>query len=187
MPRMATFSEMREYALENLEESRSILESRTARNYNFSDNQKNVFLSHSSLDRSLLPYVAKILKNHGGNPYIDIGDNRLPNPPTVDTAKVLKNEITKCKRFVLLVTTNSKDSKWIPWELGIGEGSKTNNDIALFPSAEEEYNMDWLSQEYLGLYRRIVKGTIEGIEKEVWMVWDHQKNQATELRKWLNS
>lgn len=186
MPRMATFSEMIEYALENLEEFRLILESSTARNYNFSDNQKNVFLSYSSLDRNLLPYVVRILKTHGGNPYIDIGDNRLPNPPSVETAKTLKDTIKQCKRFVLFVTTNSKDSKWVPWELGIGDGSKTNNDIAIFPSAEEEYNIGWLSQEYLGLYRRIVRGRIEGIEKEVWMVWDHQKNEATELSKWLN-
>jgi hypothetical protein len=187
MPQMVTFSEMRDYISKHSFESRAILESRQLDNSNFSENQKNVFLSHSSLDRDLLPYVVKILKNHGGNPYIDIGDNRLPNPPSVNTAITLKDTIKQCKRFVLFVTTNSKDSKWIPWELGIGDGSKTNNDIAIFPSAEEENNMDWLSQEYLGLYKRIVWGNIEGIEKEVWMVWNHQKNQAIELSKWLNS
>jgi hypothetical protein len=25
--------------------------------------------------------IINILKNHGGNPYVDIGDNKLPNPP----------------------------------------------------------------------------------------------------------
>lgn len=187
MADMVTFSEIRNFISSHKADSRLILESRTAGDFSFSDNQKNIFLSHSSKDKELLPYIAMILKSHGGNPYIDVGDDRLPNPPSVDTAKALKDAIKKCKRFVLFVTTNSKDSKWIPWELGIGDGSKTNNDIALFPSAEEKNNTAWLSQEYLGLYKRIVWGKIMGIEKNVWMVLDYQKNEGIELSKWLNA
>jgi len=187
MPDIITFSEMSSYLGSHLDESHTLLESRAFESNNFSSIPKTVFLSHSSKDKEYLPYVVKILVNHGGNPYIDVGDNRLPNPPSIDTAKVLKEAIVSCKRFVVFVTTNSKDSKWIPWELGIGDGSKTNYDIALFPSAEKSYEISWLSQEYLGLYRRIVWGKLNGYEKEVWMVWDYQKNEATELSKWLTA
>jgi hypothetical protein len=132
-----------------------------------------------------LPYVINVLKNHGGNPYVDIGDNKLPNPPSVDTAKILKSNIEKAKRFVLFLTTNSKDSNWVPWELGLSDGAKNNYDIAIFPSTEEVYNSNWTNQEYLGLYRKIVWGWLNGYNKEVWMVWDKTSNTATELSKWI--
>ena len=83
------------------------------------------FVSYSSKDSEYLPYVLKILVNHGANPYIDKGDERLPIPPSSKTAEVLKDTIKKSKKMVVFVTSNSKDSKWIPWELGLGDGMKT--------------------------------------------------------------
>lgn len=185
MPEIITFSHMRSYINKNLNESKNVMKSRIYNNQNLTSGQKNIFLSHSSKDKDLLPYVVRILINHGGNPYVDVGDNRLPNPPSVKTAEVLKDAINDCKRFIVFVTTNSKESSWIPWELGIGDGTKRNYDIALFPSAESKYTTNWLNQEYLGLYRKIVWGDLSGYDKKVWMVWDQVKNQATELSKWI--
>jgi hypothetical protein len=180
MPTMVTFDEMRQFVYKNLHKSKILLE--TAQE---SVDTKNTFLSYSSKDNEYIPYVINILENHGAKVYIDKGDDRLPNPPSVKTAAILKDSIHKCNRMVVFVTTNSKDSKWVPWELGLGDGSKTNKDIALFPSAENSYETSWLSQEYLGLYRRIVWGKLVGFDKEVWMVYNHHDNTATELSKWL--
>ena len=119
--------------------------------------------------------------------YIDKGDDRLPNPPSVETAKILKDTIKRLPRMVVFVTDNSKDSKWIPWELGLGDGAKTNYDIAIFPSAEKYYDTTWLEQEYLGLYRRIVWGKHVDYEKEIWMVCNCKENTATPLDKWLDT
>lgn len=88
--------------------------------------------------------------------------------------------------MVVFVTTNSKDSNWVPWELGLGDGSKSNYEIALFPSVEKSNETEWLEQEYLGLYNRIVFGGLEGYDKDVWMVYNYQKKSATELSKWLS-
>lgn len=181
MPTMITFDDMSRYTQKSFEES-TVLMKEAHENIE----QKNIFLSYSSKDSQYLPYVLNILNNHGGKVYIDKGDDRLPNPPSVKTAQVLKDSIKKCDRMVVFVTTNSKDSKWVPWELGLGDGSKTNSDIALFPSADKSYETTWLSQEYLGLYRRIVWGKLEGYDKEVWMVYNHNDNTAIELSKWLN-
>lgn len=182
MPRIATFDEMKSYVNKKFNDSMLIMEnSLSIENY-----KPYTFVSYSSKDINKLPYVLKILKNHGATPYIDKGDDRLPSPPSVETAEILKDTITKSKRMVVFVTTNSKDSNWIPWELGLGDGSKTNNHIAIFPSAEKSYDTEWLEQEYLGLYKRIVYGKLEKHEKEVWMVYDFQENTATELSKWLN-
>lgn len=150
------------------------------------DYYKNVFLSYSSKDKELVPGVMKILENHNGKVYIDKGDNRLPETTSVETARILKDTIQKLPRMVVFVTTKSKDSKWIPWELGLGDGSKKNYDIAIFPSAEKWYDEKWTEQEYLGLYRRIVFGKHTSSDKAIWMVLDYKENTATPLKDWLN-
>ena len=185
MPRIITFNEIRQ-SLRNEKHLYEEINSTLKKSIHFSTNYPNIFLSHSSKDNEFLPYVINILKNHGGNPYVDIGDSKLPNPPSVDTAKILKSNIEKAKRFVLFLTTNSKDSNWVPWELGLSDGVKNNDDIAIFPSAEMTYNSSWTNREYLGLYQKIVWGRINGNNNEVWMVWDIANNTATELSKWIN-
>lgn len=150
-----------------------------------SKSAKDTFLSHSSKDNDLVPGVALVLQNHGGEVYVDLGDDRLPEPPSVDTAQVLRDTIRDMRRFVLLVSPNSKGSIWIPWELGIADGQKSASAVALFPVVERVTETKWAEQEYLGLYRRIVWGSLEGHEKEVWMVYDHHTNTAQLLSKWL--
>jgi hypothetical protein len=185
MPEIITFNEIRQ-TLSSKKHLYKEINYSLENSMNFSMSYHNIFLSHSSRDNEFLPFIINVLKNHGGNPYVDIGDNKLPNPPSVDTAKILKSNIEKAKRFVLFLTTNSKDSNWVPWELGLSDGAKENNDIAIFPSAEEAYNTSWTNQEYLGLYRKIVWGKIKGYDKEVWMVWDKTNNTATKLSEWIN-
>src|SRR3546814_18088347 len=87
------------------------------------------------------------------------------------------------KRFVLLASKNSKDSRWVPWELGVADGYKGLTKIALFPASDSSHEQAWASWEYLGLYRRIVWGDLQGHQKRVWMVLDEKRN--TEIgRAW---
>ena len=106
----------------------------------YSRQYPNVFLSHSSTDHESLPAVIKILKNHGGKVYIDDGDPRLPGNVTPNTAKVLRDTIDRCSKLVVLVTTNTKDSRWVPWELGLGDGKKIESQIAIFPNCKRLVN-----------------------------------------------
>ena len=182
MPSITTFSDMKRYSTKNLAASRQLFESASSKN----SYKPYTFVSYSSKDSEYLPYVLKVLTNHGTTPYVDKGDDRLPTPPSVKTAKILKDTIKKSKRMVVFVTTNSKDSKWVPWELGLGDGSKSNYDIALFPSSEKGYDTQWLEQEYLGLYSRIIHHTFQGSDKKVWMVYNHQDNEAVALEEWLS-
>lgn len=150
-----------------------------------SKSEKDIFLSHSSKDNDLLPGVVLVLQNHGGRVYVDLGDKRLPEPPSIDTAQILRGSIREMRRFVLLVSPNSKGSIWIPWELGLADGQKSTAAVALFPVVQKVTETKWAEQEYLGLYRRIVWGPLEGHEKNVWMVYDHHTNTADLLSKWL--
>ena len=132
-----------------------------------------------------LPAVIQILENHGGSVYIDKGDPKLPKKVTVETAEILRDTINRCKKMVLLVTSNTKDSIWIPWELGLGDGEIKQRNVALFPVAEKANEGSWSEQEYLGLYRRIIWSRFEGKVENEWMVWNHQDNTATALGAWL--
>lgn len=147
--------------------------------------EKDTFLSHSSKDNELVPGVVLLLQNHGGQVYVDLGDDRLPEPPSVATAQLLRDTIREMRRFVILVSPNSNGSKWIPWELGLADGQKSTAAVALFPVVQKITETKWAEQEYLGLYRRIVWGPLKGYEKNVWMVYDHHTNTADLLGKWL--
>lgn len=161
-------------------EANTILKSATA-SYG-----KTVFLSHSSKDHDMLPGVVLILENHGGKVYVDEADKELKGTNFQNTAERLRDVVRNCKKFVLFVTKQTKDSIWIPWELGLGDGNKKEHNVALFPSAEQNYDQSWSEQEYLGLYSRIIWGNFQGKEPE-WLVLDHRNNTAITLGDWLRS
>jgi hypothetical protein len=145
------------------------------------------FLSHSSKDKDILPGVIRILTNHGADVYVDKKDPTLPPYTNRDTGSKLRTRINGCKKFVLLASTNVKESRWVPWELGLADGYKNPRNVALFPSVDKQYEYKWTEQEYLGVYDRIVWGDLQGHQKRVWMVLNQEANTATELGKWLAS
>ena len=156
-------------------------------NASYTREGKAVFLSHSSADNDLVPGAVSILEGHGGKVYVDKKDPALKEMEMVDIANRLRSAVRTCRKFVLLVTPRSKDSKWIPWELGLGDGANSDANVALFPSAETLFEQQWSEQEYLGLYQRIIWGNFGEEEKGQWIVLDHRKNTGTKLEEWLRS
>jgi len=146
--------------------------------------QKNTFLSHSSKDADYLPGVIKLLENHGASVYCDLNDDRMPENPNPETAAIIKQQIKESRRLVVFVTINTKDSKWVPWELGIGDSELAPDNVALLPTASTSGDQAWARQEYLGLYRHIVWGQMQGVSESIWMVYDYRKNTATKLSEW---
>jgi hypothetical protein len=144
-----------------------------------------VFLAHSTKDERYLPGVISMLENYVGQVYIDKADSRLPESTNRETAETLRSTIKECPRFVLFVTTNSKDSKWIPWEIGISDGVKGHMPVVLYPAANRSDEKQWTQQEYLGLHRRIVWGRMKGWTEGGWNFLDHLQNTGTPLKQWL--
>jgi hypothetical protein len=176
MRAFVTYEELRQYS--DRAEARTFFKSATE-SYG-----KTVFLSHSSKDHDLVPGVVLILENHGGRVYVDEHDPRLSETDFQKTAERLRNVVRACRKFVLFVTEHSKDSKWIPWELGLGDGHIRHYNVALFPSSEKYYEQSWSEQEYLGLYDRIIWGNFQGQNLE-WLVLNHRTNIAAPLSDWL--
>lgn len=145
----------------------------------------DVFLSHSSADKDALPKVIGFLEKYGARVYIDKADKELPQKTSAETGIKLKERISQCPKFIVLVSANSKSSRWIPWELGIADEKKTLRNVALLPDIGNHGNADWPEQEYLGLYPRIVFHTFQSQSTPVWMVRNHHTNTGTELGEWL--
>jgi len=143
------------------------------------------FLSHSSRDDDVMPAVVRILEGHGASVYLDKKDGDLLSKSPKDIAETLRNRIVNCKKFVVFASVSIRDSKWVPWELGLADGYKKPKNVCLFPAPESASEYRWTEQEYLGIYDRIVWGTFKQKDRPEWMVWNHKENTATALREWL--
>lgn len=182
MPLFPTYNELRIWGQQ--ENAQTMLKEAHA---SATKSRHTVFLSHSSKDDDLVPGAVLILRNHGAIVYADHHDPSLASADLAAIADHLRTVIHTCKKFVMLATPRSKDSKWIPWELGLGDEARTPHNVALFPSAETAFDMQWAEQEYLGLYQRIVWGQIRGQDQNRWLVWDHRRNVAQPLGEWLSN
>ncbi|MDB5595664.1 MAG: hypothetical protein JWM36_2625 [Hyphomicrobiales bacterium] len=147
----------------------------------------STFLSHSSKDSDLLPGVIRILEDHGAVVYVDKKDESLPPYTSPETADLLRSRIRSCHRFIMLTTPNSKDSRWVPWELGLSDGFKNAAHTVILPGPDKATETKWAEQEYLGVYDRIVYGPLQGHSSSVYMVWNRKSNTATELSLWLKT
>ena len=183
MKRIITFKELRKFSnlREIYESSEHLLKSAME-----SASYANVFLSHSSKDKDKLKDVLSFLSDYGAEVYIDKNDNDLPKITNYKTAQILKERIFIIPKFILFVTPNSKESKWIPWELGLADGMNKYENIAILPASDFEYDSNWTEQEYLGLYQQIIWGKPDNEEIEDWIVFDKFENKKVYLREWLS-
>lgn len=124
------------------------------------------------------------MESHGASVYIDKKDPRLPETTSHETASILRDTIQECSKFILFVSPNSKDSKWIPWELGYSDGNKNSSRTAIFPAVENHNETSWTEQEYLGLYERVMWGNFANKPHE-WLVYNYKNNTAQGLSNWL--
>ena len=146
---------------------------------------KDVFLSHSSADVGYIPGVVGFLQQHGASVYVDNGDATLPEYTNSETGNILRSRVKGCPRFVLLVSENSKGSRWIPWELGLADGFKGLYSVALLPIAQSSTESNWVQLEYLGLYPRIVKVYLQGDAEPSWCVRSPKSGRFWLLHVWL--
>lgn len=118
------------------------------------DEQFDVFLSHSytdtRLDDEALLGVWELLHTNRYTVYVDwIVDRQLDRASvTPDTARILRNRMGHSKCLLFVSSTNSAQSKWMPWELGCVDGQKAGR-AAVFPLTG---GTGFDGQEYLGIY-----------------------------------
>lgn len=129
-----------------LSEARAGL-SKTASHY------RTVFLSHSHDDKTLVEPVRQLLAAQGVILYVDWKDPEMPTVTSPETARKIKLRISAADKFVMLASNTSLRSRWVPWELGIGDIEKGLPNVAVFP-VKPDYGI-WEGSEYVGIYSRI--------------------------------
>ncbi len=148
---------------------------------------QKIFLSHSSKDDLYVRGVSDFLREHGGVVYADNGDKRLPENPSAETAEILRSELRRSGRLVIMMSENSSRSGWIPWELGMGDGHKGVGNVALLPMGRSSTEEAWARREYLGLYPVIRFIRVTGYSGKQWVVDPEPSGtrSVTLLKNWL--
>ena len=114
---------------------------------------EDVFLSHAHRDQELVAAVVAWLYEHGIRVYVDWMDPEMPESACAETAVRVKQKIGNCKSFLCLVTNTALRSKWVPWEIGVGDTLKGPDNVYLIPVADP--NGEWDGAEFLQLYPAI--------------------------------
>jgi hypothetical protein len=119
-----------------------------------SDEQFDIFLSHSYQDKEIIPHLKKTLENLGLRVYVDWINDKFLSRENVDkkTASLLQKRMNQSRSLFYATSQNSKNSKWMPWELGYFDGIK-NKRVAILPINKHNTSSEnFEGQEYLGLY-----------------------------------
>jgi hypothetical protein len=81
---------------------------------------RTIFISHSSKDIWIAKHIAADLQKKGGRTFLDETDMMSGE----DIKKSLRENIQKCRKLVILVSSFSIKSWWVAWEIGLAEAFK---------------------------------------------------------------
>jgi len=132
--------------------SSNFSESVILKNASLSPKGKDIFLSHSHKDNHYVAGVIETLSGFHASVYADLNDATLPEKPSPTTARIIHVNIVSCRRTIILVSPESYDSKWIPWELGLSDGLRGVQYTAILPINQSGQEEIWAHREYIGLY-----------------------------------
>jgi len=83
-----------------------------------------------------------------------------------------------------LATQNSKESTWIPWELGLSDGYITYQNTIILPVTESANK--WDEVEYYGVYGHIEKAYSNNKSIHDWaVIYPDKRENNLWLREWL--
>lgn len=142
-----------------------------------------IFLSYRHQDRSYVPGVAKFLKSLQTGLYVDFLDEELASAPNDKTAPILRSRINQSTKLIQLITPNSSSSKWMPWELGLGDGLLGYPNAVTLPVIND-YNRS-IDQEYLDMYGHIETTQNRGKTFENWAII-YPDGSALWFKEWLD-
>lgn len=146
----------------------------------------DIFLSHSFLDQDEVYGIFIELTNQGYKVYVDwIIDSHLDrNTVTKQSAELIRHRMKCSKSLISAISTNSKMSKWMPWELGFVDG-KTSQ-CALMPVSQDSSGSikTFKRYEYLLLYPYLKNADLRGFGKKAYVI--NEGRSYVDLNSWVN-
>ena len=149
-------------------------------------NKYDLFLSHSYLDREEVLCLVQLFNNCNYSVYVDwINDYQLDRDNVSKaTAELLRKRMLECKGLAYLVTGNSTNSKWCPWELGYFDGKSGNSRCCILPVMNYS-SSTYRGQEYLGLYPYLQYEKYADSDAYDFWVFEQDSSKYVPLRSWL--
>ena len=124
---------------------------------NLQTQKYDVFISHSYKDKEDADRLGQLFEAKGYKPFIDWQKTDLQDRSQMDAdrAKVLRQVLKNCRFLVFIATSNSEESVWCPWELGIVDAS-TNGKCFIMPPLDDYLDSDdYKENEYLEIYKEL--------------------------------
>ena len=145
------------------------------------DGKYDVFISHSSRDMGFVRKLIMFLRHSKGveNAYVDWLDPNMDHETDARTAEDLKDRISKARKVIYVVTTESLKSSWCSWEIGYSDCSKGVDDLAIL--AVKPNNGKWKKREFLQQYPWIYYD----LKEHMFMV-RKRNGESVMLYDWLN-
>lgn len=103
-----------------------------------------IFLSHKNEDTEVAGAIAFRLRHqHQIDVYLDVIDSKLDkNGP--DLADYIRAEMEKCTQLLAVISSKTRESQWVPWEIGVA--TEKERPLASFinpPAAVPEFLDKW--------------------------------------------
>jgi len=157
---------------------------------------KKVFISHKNTDAMLAAKVARRVQMNGLQTYLDVIDDALAKDGP-DLADLLLQRMSSCDQLIAVVSTATKDSWWVPWEIGVGSekgfrmASYSENYVSL-PSYLEKWP-DLRTDVDIDLYCKMSKRSGAEVERRTRTLLSEdnrmnvRKGEALDFHKVLRS
>jgi hypothetical protein len=127
------------------------------------------------LDKELIDGIADYLEKMGYVVYVDWKQDGQLNREhvTKETAQIVRGRITQSKSLFFATTDGARESRWMPWELGIMDGQKGKS--AILPVSASQTSSDrYKGQEYLGVYPYITGSNDTHGKPRLWVHEDEE-------------
>lgn len=144
----------------------------------------HIFISYRHEDRAYVPRVVKFLRSLQKGIYVDFLDEELSKAPDNQTAPILRRRITQCRKLIQIITPNASSSRWMPWELGLGDGLLGYANAVTLPVINERNPR--IEQDYLDMYGHIETTKSRDQTLTGWAII-YPNNTAVWFSEWLAS
>ena len=150
-----------------------------------SDEEFDIFLSHSYRDATVIEGLKNFLKEYGFSVFVDwIEAPQLDRSRvTHETAAYLREAMQRSHSLLYAASENSPESKWMPWELGYSDALHGRVAIAPIMQTHTEREQYSAKQEYLALYPYITE-TPDNQENDALWVND-SATVYVKFRSWM--
>lgn len=157
-----------------------IISSRSCEKKKAQGEKADVFLSFSNADIEDVAPVIRFLEKFNVSVCIDYtGMGRKETSGKSICERKIKH-MENCRKYIVLVSKKSANSKWLAWELGFAAEMKSMQNVAVLVRSVSFAVPPWVKSDYLEIYPKICFHDYE------WMVCDGTMEKFKPFNEWLS-